>query len=269
MLLFVWILFLSCAKFFSDLQRIRSLLGQTESDDELKEMLQSISAQKQPIMEKSLDRPKAESVTEFLKASQRAILEQDDIALTAYLKQASVGLSQPVLLEEFIGPLMRWVGEAWHEGTLRVAQEHIASASVRAFLIRLRHSQQITPGASTIGVATPAGESHEIGALMASVAANAEGWRTLYFGPSLPASELAHAAQRSNVRAVALSVVRPSEQASWIQELLDLRQFLPDSISMIIGGLGASANRLQLESPGLRCVNTLGEFQLQLRKIAA
>ena len=164
---------------------------------------------------------------------------------------------------------LRWVGDAWHEGSLGIGQEHRASASVKTFLPRLRQTHRITLSASSIAIASPAGESHEIGALMAFVVTTAEGWGTLYFGPNLPASELAHAAQQSSVQAVDLSISLSGEQAHWIQEISYLRQYHPDRISIILGGSGTVSNRLHLESTGVRCVDTFGEFQLELRKIAA
>ena len=58
-------------------------------------------------------------------------------------------------------------------------------------------------------VATPAGQRHELGALMVAVAAATDGWKVTYLGADLPAAEIAATALQRKARAVALSIVHP------------------------------------------------------------
>ena len=67
----------------------------------------------------------------MLDACLEAVERLDAAALEELLTQATVALSQPVLIEQVIVPLMYRIGDRWHEGTLRVAHEHLASAVVR------------------------------------------------------------------------------------------------------------------------------------------
>jgi MerR family transcriptional regulator, light-induced transcriptional regulator len=61
------------------------------------------------------------------------------------LTQATVALSQPILIEQVIVPFMYRISDRWHEGTLRVAHEHLALAVVRTSLGSLRRGFAPSP----------------------------------------------------------------------------------------------------------------------------
>ena len=61
----------------------------------------------------------------------------DGKALETLLLKASSKMSQPHLIENLIIPLVYKVGDMWHDGTIRVANEHLASAVIRSFLTNL------------------------------------------------------------------------------------------------------------------------------------
>src|SRR5919106_699327 len=79
-------------------------------------------------------RPLESSPQPILDASLDAVERLDAVTLEEILTQTTVVLSQPVLIEQVIVPLMYRIGDRWHEGTLRVAREHLASAVVRTSL---------------------------------------------------------------------------------------------------------------------------------------
>jgi methanogenic corrinoid protein MtbC1 len=199
-------------------------------------------------------------VAELRGACEAAILGLDEGALNQVLARARMRLSQPILLEELLGPLLVWVGDAWHAGTLRVAHEHLASVSVRAFLMRLRESFQPAPSAPKVLLATPAGEPHECGALLAAAAAASAGWHPVFIGPDLPAAEIANAAATLEADAVALSIAMPGDAPATAEEVRTLRRYLPETVPLVLGGGGAAVNRLSYEAPGVTCVSSLTEF---------
>ena len=106
---------------------------------------------------------------EFLERALVAVQKLDAAALEEQLVRASAALSQPDLLEELIQPLMERVGRLWQEGNLRVADEHMATAVVRSFVGSLPAGFQLTETAPHAVATTPAGQLHEMGALLASV----------------------------------------------------------------------------------------------------
>jgi methanogenic corrinoid protein MtbC1 len=168
-----------------------------------------------------------------------AIQSMDASALESLLAKASVALSLPALLEQLLVPLMVRVGDLWREGRLRVAHEHMASSIVRNILGDLLRGSEAAGTAPRIIVSTPAGQLHEIAALMVAATAASEGWRVIYLGPNLPAEEIAGAAEQAHARAVALSVVYPSDDPRLPSEIDRLGKYLPDEVALLVGGRSA------------------------------
>jgi DNA-binding transcriptional MerR regulator/methylmalonyl-CoA mutase cobalamin-binding subunit len=193
----------------------------------------------------------------------KAVYEFDIKELESILYKASVNLSQPVLLDRIIAPLIIEVGELWKEGEIRVYHEHMVSASIRGFLYNLIDSSKNIESAPNVLVTTPQGQLHELGALMAAAAASTEGWNVTYLGPNLPAEEIVGAAERLQCKAIALSIVYPTDDWILRKELLKFKQILPKNTSLIVGGKGARGYLDVLEEIGAMVVIDL----MGLRKI--
>ena len=65
-------------------------------------------------------------------------------------------------------------------------------------------------------------------------------WQSLYFGPSLPAEEIAAAVAYADARAVALSITYYEDSHQLNLEIKKLRRYLGDEITIFIGGQGVS-----------------------------
>ena len=206
--------------------------------------------------------------SEFLERALVAVQELDAVSLEEQLVRASIALSQRHLLEELIQPLMERVGQMWHEGTLRVADEHMASAVVRSFIGNLRASFQVSATAPHVVATTPAGQLHEMGALLAAVVATSEGWNSTFLGPNLPAEEIAGAAAQKDAKAVLLSIVYPGDDPHLGGELVKLRRLLGDEIALLAGGRAAAHYRSflnQAEAVTLANLNDLRDSLNSLR----
>ena len=196
------------------------------------------------VAQRSTSGEAANALTSCLEAA-RAL---DARALQQALDHAAINLSRPVLMSDVLVPLMHSIGDAWRDGQVRVAHEHLTTAVVRSFVGSLNGAFQTPESAPKLIVTTPAGQLHEIGALLASAAAAAGGWRTTYLGPSLPADEIAGAAQQNGARAVALSIVYPTDDPHVAVELERLGSYLPSHIALIVGGRGASSYKKALDA---------------------
>ncbi|HSF33951.1 MAG TPA: MerR family transcriptional regulator [Candidatus Tectomicrobia bacterium] len=195
----------------------------------------------------------------------QAVEELEAPTLEEILTRASVVFSQPVLIEQVIVPLMYRIGDLWHEGTLRVANEHLASAVVRTSLGNLSRGYGPSPSVPGLVVATPTGQMHELGALIVATTATSDGWRVTYLGPSLPAEEIAGAAHQSHARAVALSLVYPGDDPFLRGELVKLRRGLADGVVLLVGGRAADTYRNVLEETGAVWLEHLSDFRKQLK----
>ena len=180
------------------------------------------------------------AVEALLENSWRAVQNLDDRALQKNLHQAAALLSQPVLLEQLLAPLLQRIGHGWSEGRLRILHEHMATIVIRDFLTTLRLACTADPEAPVIIIATPAGQLHEMGAFFVARTAVAQGWQIQYLGTSLPADELAAAAHRLDARIIALSIIQPSDDPQLPLQLEILRN-LAGSETILIAGGGAAA----------------------------
>jgi len=189
-----------------------------------------------------------------------AVERFDSAALDAALRRALLELGHNGLLQIVVAPLAEEVGERWRRGALTAAHEHFFTAAVKVFLGGLTR-QFVTPlTAPRIIVATPSGQLHELGALMAAAAAANLGWRSIYLGPGLPAHEIAGAALRQEAAAVALSIVYPEDDPNLARELTDLARLLPASTRILAGGRAARAYIDTLVRIGALYADSIGEF---------
>jgi MerR family transcriptional regulator, light-induced transcriptional regulator len=125
---------------------------------------------------------------------------------------------------------------------------------VRSILHSLRSTLSGLPDAPAVVVATPAGEQHEIGALLAAAAAAAAGWRVVYLGVDLPAEEIAEAAIQTRARAVAVSVIFSERLERPVTQVTLLREALPPEIALLLGGGMAQRHRAAFTQPGVDLV---------------
>jgi len=177
-----------------------------------------------------------------------ATARMDSDALERTLQLARVTISRTALMESVIVPLMDDIGVRWHGGALRPAHEHVATAVVRTFLGNVCSSHDLSEDAPRIVIGTPAGQWHEIGALVVAATAAAEGWRVTYLGPNLPAEDVAAAALACGAIAVSLSVVYPADDVRLHGEFEQLRRGLGPGIALLVGGRAAGAYRATVEA---------------------
>lgn len=189
-----------------------------------------------------------------------AAMALDSNAFLQSLLQATRTLVVPALFEDFVDPLMREIGRRWQMGELRVVHEHFASAHLRTFLGDLMTSSSVEPSGPCVILSTPFGQAHELGSLMAAITAMRAGWEAIYTGPSLPADEIAHAAEHRNARAVALSLCYPPDDARVDLLFTRLRDLLPPTVEIFVGGAAAAAYGASISASGLKGPLSLRDF---------
>lgn len=199
-----------------------------------------------------------------LEAARAAVLELDATRLERALRQGALLAGAAAFVESVAVPLLRWLGSGWADGTLTVAHEHLASAVLRRALGTLLSDAAAPPGAPVFLCATPAGQVHEFGVLLAAVTASSFGWRTVYLGADLPARDIASAARSTGASAVALSVVYPSDDPALPGELRELRAQLGPGPRILLGGSGARVLRAMLPELAIEPIGGLAELEAAL-----
>ena len=98
------------------------------------------------------------------------------------------------------------LGQAWHDGKVNVAQEHLATQITLDQMDRLR--SQIFPRSKLgfrVAVTTVEGDSHFIGARMVADFFLADGWDVDFLGASTPGPDLVELVRRRSIDLVAIS----------------------------------------------------------------
>ncbi|MCU0332527.1 MAG: MerR family transcriptional regulator [Ignavibacteriaceae bacterium] len=207
------------------------------------------------------------SVDETFSECIEAIKNYDAKKLESVLLNSSTRLTQPVLLENLVVPLVYKIGEMWHNGEIRVANEHLASSVIRGFLFNLLESYSVSDSAPVVISATPRGQDHELGALIVGVVAASSGWKVIYLGSNLPAEEIGAVVSHLNARIVALSIVYPNDDPLLPRELRKIKQILPSGVSIIAGGRSANGYLDVLDEIGALVVKDSKHLRLELEAI--
>ena len=188
----------------------------------------------------------------------------DSQALDRFFQNAQIKLGDQGLLRNVLTPMARQVGDLWRSGGLTAAQEHFFIGMAKLFAWNLTRQYQVDSRAPRIVVGTPAGQIHDLGAmLVAATAANA-GWRVALVGANLPAFELAGAVQSFGACALALSIVYPDDDPLLSRELVELGRVLPDHVRVFVGGRAAGMYSQPLEALGAKVLGSFEELDLEL-----
>jgi DNA-binding transcriptional MerR regulator len=161
-------------------------------------------------------------------------------------------------------PLVHEMGERWANGRSGIAPEHLATGILRSLL-----GSALQPTASSrmgprIVFATPSGERHELGLLMAALTALGAGANPLYLGAELPLEDLLAAVEGSGATILALSIVTlPRQQA--MQMVGAIRGGMADDVCLWLGGSGASG----LDLPGgVEYIGSLEQLEERVELVA-
>jgi MerR family transcriptional regulator, light-induced transcriptional regulator len=239
----------------ADIARLRLLRRVTDSGHSISQVAALPQAElerlatSEPVPAVELPRVDTEWQLQALDAAER----MDGQSVYATLLRAAVSLRAPEFMRDVLMPLLQEVGERWHAGELSPAQEHLVSMAARRVTGWLIDAYVPAPDAPVLLVTTVSGELHEFGALLVSVLALDAGWSAVNLGPSLPAAEVARAAESTGASVVALSIVnRPvgSADDDIVREVTLLRDALRPEVRLVVGGGGAVARRDSLEACG-------------------
>lgn len=197
-----------------------------------------------------------------------AVLNLDPDGLARFYDQAAIDLTRPVLLRDLIVPLFKEIGQRWHAGSLKIVNEHMATSLTRNFLLNMLRACRNPDTAPRILVATTVGQWHDVGALAVALTAAENGWHPLYYGPNLPAEEIAAGVKQSGARAVAVSITHLLDQTLLVDELRKLRRYIGHEVAFFVGGRAVVDFAQALKDIDAICINNIEQFSDQLNSLA-
>jgi diguanylate cyclase (GGDEF)-like protein len=148
------------------------------------------------------------------------------------------GMGVAGLYQRVIAPAMWRIGELWEEGTISVADEHLATALTNQTMASIYGpslSHKVKPG--RILMAAVEGERHALGLRMAADVIELAGYETIYLGADVPTADLLQAVASRSPNLVGLSVTMSSSIPALDRAIAEIQCIKPKLIVML-GGQG-------------------------------
>jgi len=162
-------------------------------------------------------------------------------------------------------PLMRTIGERWHDGKCSIAQEHMLTHLLSALLASLVRTYSPSNPPARALLATPRNERHAFPTLAAAMLTAIGGLGVIYLGTDLPAADIVMAARKSEADIVLLSLsTTPGPET--LEEINHMARKLPRSAALWLGG--APELRLEQATAGSRWL-VLHDFSALEHQLAA
>ena len=255
----------------SDVARLRLLRTATElghtisrlarlSEDELAKLVADSGGQA---------RPQATRGQSYVERALDAALHSDPSGVEEVLTSAVALLPASEVVNQVLVPLVREVGERWHQGEVSIAQEHMVTDIVRRLIISVSRGYLRSDSGPCLVLATLSGERHELGILMCSWLAATRRFRTHYLGVDVPSEEIARFAMDVEARAVLVSLVMPENEVPALQQLHELVRVLAGQCEVWVGGFAARHLSSEELPPGCTLIGSGTDFEQHLYLLAA
>lgn len=170
--------------------------------------------------------------------------------------------------DEGVRGLMVKVGQAWAEGRLRVAEEHMVSQAMTEVLLKLRSEEREArgrngwhDGAPVAVVGTMEGNQHHLGSLCVRLLLERMGWEVFYLGPDVPVEEFAVVQRGRDAALVCVSLPPAAQPGDVSRAVRVLSEFYdPDRPYALAlgGGVPQDLEPALLEGPfaDVRCLGS-------------
>lgn len=177
------------------------------------------------------------------------IKNHDVSGLRRALSQACLRMGVAGMVCDVIAPLNVVVGDAWMRGHLEVFEEHAYTESVHIALRSAIASSLVAPSNASprVLMTTLPQEPHGLGLLMAEAMLALEGCNCLSLGTQTPILDIVLACTAHRCDAVALSFTANQNPHDVVNSLEELRQKLPRSVDIWVGGSSPALLRKQRE----------------------
>ncbi len=175
----------------------------------------------------------------------RALDEFDDSGAHAALDRLLGAFPLQTVLHDVVLPYLHELGERWQRGEASVAQEHFASALLRARLLGLARGWGSGQGPRALLACLP-GNQHDLPLICFGLALRAHGWRITFLGGDTPLITVAEAARLLRPALTVVTAATAEEAADAHDGLAELAHAGPTAIA------GGGASPAIAESIGAR-----------------
>lgn len=224
-----------------------------------------VTSNREAVAPEALD-PFATIVARLVEAART----MDVPALERELQRALVLASGVVAFERVLRPALVRIGDGWHEGSISVAGEHLASHLITTAALDLLRLTPVHADAPTALLACFAEEHHTLPMLGAALSFASLGVRPIVLGARTPPTAIESAVAALSPDMVGLSVTVLPEPASRARELVAGYADACGDTPWFVGGTAAhSLARLVTERGGRIVDGTTSAVEMELRRVLA
>jgi DNA-binding transcriptional MerR regulator/methylmalonyl-CoA mutase cobalamin-binding subunit len=175
------------------------------------------------------------------------LLTNQPTVLSKYLDYWLLRYGLEAFVIELLPSWLMQIGYAWQTGRLNIHHEHLLTDQLQSKLrLSLDRLPEASAAAPKVLLTTLPEEQHGLGLLMIENLCRLEGLQVINLGVQTPVETIVQAAKEHGAQVVVLPVSEAANIA-WVQQaIVRLRQTLPVSVSLWLGGEGAK--RLELSS---------------------
>ena len=166
----------------------------------------------------------------------------DEEKLSSILDQVFARGSFESVVDNWLIPTLRILGNEWVAGKMDIAAEHFASGAIMRRLGNALESSAINPDGRKVIVGTPHGSFHEMGALSLAIALRRRGVGVIYLGNNVPAQVWVNTAEKNNAIGVVIPVVMKSDIPT-AQEAIDT--IINTGVKTVIAVGGAQGSQMK------------------------
>ena len=186
----------------------------------------------------------------------RLIKEHDANGFQQAMQQRLARQGFQGFVQDTVAPLTQLVGKAWEDGRIEVFEEHLFTELTKRLLRQAIANLPAGTQSPRVVLTTVPDEQHVLGLLMVEGLFALEGAECIPLGTQMPLLEISRAARAhaANIVALSFSSAFPRRQIPGV--LKHLRELLPPTIDLWIGGsgtMGLSSN------PDFRVLNSLDD----------
>lgn len=225
------------------IRRLRELCESGMAPAEAAKVVQQMST------EEVAPPPDADPFAAAVESIVRAVERFDPRELDISLRRVMFLGSATTVYERVLAPAMKVIGQRWHEGTMSIAQEHMATealGSVARDMLRLIQPEHET---RQVLLACFADEEHNLPLYGVAFRTVAWGYRPVVLGVRTPPSAIRHAVESLEPVLVGLSVT-VAPPAYRARELLEQYADACRDTAWAVGGGGAESLKDLIEPLG-------------------
>jgi MerR family transcriptional regulator, light-induced transcriptional regulator len=194
-----------------DIALLRSVKGQIDQGISARQAVASIQrmdAEGRLTLPIPVETPRTENVSQTppaLREQLTGALFRHDLARADQIMGDMLAFYSPEdLTLNIVSPVLNEIGQAWEQGHISVATEHLASNYLRHRLLMWMVTGPAPRPVNPVVLACAPGEWHEGSLLMLGVLLRRQGWPVAYLGQNMPFADLATFVQQIQPSAVVL-----------------------------------------------------------------